>query len=38
MRNSRLKKYQFLKLYLLKERLIYQNLNEMDVYNHFFQG
>lgn len=32
------KRYEYLKLYLMKERELYLSLNEMDFFNNFLQG
>ncbi len=32
------KVFQYLKLYLVKERDLYESLNEMELYNNFLKG
>jgi hypothetical protein len=36
--SSFFRRHEYLKLYLMKERTLYSNLNEMEFFNNFLQG
>jgi hypothetical protein len=36
--NTHFKRHEYLKLYLMKEKELYHNLNEMEFFNNFLQG